>query len=246
MEAVQADAHRVNAGGTVCGRSCGGGADNVHTGGAVVVLARIHQGNVRKGFHNPTEIVLLAVVVARTAGSRTHLEQHCAVHQQHGGFSVDGVNQLVELINESIAVAVQLGGGRQINIRGQRVGRAVQQLPQAVKGVHHIAGTGAGRCAVDDQVVEIVAGCLDFLLCLERQLIHSPGGVLKNTVDLEGAAHDDGFRGLLHALCLTGGILAVNGTNSSGRGGLELDVSIGQGRTASAGRNGVIKHHSVQ
>ena len=156
------------------------------------------------------------------------------------------MHQLVQLVNEGVGVAPDLGGIGEVNVGGELVGGAGQQLPQAVKGTGHITSASGSGYAVDDEVVEVVAGGLDLFRQLEGQLIHSAGGVLDNTVDLERTAHDDGLGGLLRPLCLIGGILAVDCTNSGGGGGLELDVAVGQGRPAGTGRNGVVEHQPVQ
>nr|DAG01792.1 MAG TPA: hypothetical protein [Siphoviridae sp. ctjsp22] len=246
VEAVQTDTHRVDAGGAVGGSGSGRSANNVHRGSAVVVLAHVHQGDTGKGLHHLAKVVLCTLVVTGTAGAGTGLHQHIAVHHQHGGVTVDGVHQLVQLVNERVGVAIQQSRGGQVDAGGQLRRSAGQQLFQAVKGAGHITSAGSGGSAVDDQVVEVVAGRLDLLLCLERQLVYSAGGVLQHTVNGERTAHDDSLCGLLDALGLVGGVLTVDRTNSGGGGGVQLNVAVGQGGTTSARRDGVIKHQSVQ
>ena len=73
-----------------------------------------------------------------------------------------------------------------MHLAGDLVCGAGKQLLQTVKGAGHIASTGLGCGTIDHQVVEIVGGSLDLLLCLECQLIHSARGVLQHTVHLEG------------------------------------------------------------
>ena len=94
--------------------------------------------------------------------------------------------------------------------------------------------------------MEIVGGSLDLLLRLEGQLAGGTGGGLEHPIHLERAAHDDGVGGFLLLLGLTGGVLTVNGTHTGSGGGLELNVTVGQGGAAGAGGDGVVKHHLIQ
>ena len=94
--------------------------------------------------------------------------------------------------------------------------------------------------------MEVVGRRLDLLLCLKCQLVHRAGGILENTVDLEGAAHDDRLRGLFLTLGFASGVLAVDRANRCRGGRLELDVAVSQRGTASAGGNRVIKNEPVQ
>ena len=156
------------------------------------------------------------------------------------------MNELVKLVDESIGVAIQLSAVGQVNVGGELVGGTGKSLFQTVKCVRNITSAGRSRGTVDNEIVEIVAGRLDLLLRLESQLVNSAGGVLQYAVNLKRTAHDYRLSGLFYALSFTGGIFGVNSTNSSGGGCLQLDIAIGQSRTASAGGDGVIKHQSVQ
>ena len=246
MEAVQGDAYCVNAGGTGSGRARRRSADNVNRRRAVVILAHIHKRNTGKGFHSLSEVVLCVLVIASTASGGTNLKQHIAVHHQHRDIAIHSVNKLVKLIDKSIAVAVQLSAVGQVNVGGELVCGTGKSLFQTVKCVSNITSAGRSRGTVDNEIVEIVAGRLDLLLRLESQLVNSAGGVLQYAVNLKRTAHDYRLSGLFYALSFTGGIFGVNSTNSSGGGCLQLDIAIGQSRTASAGGDGVIKHQSVQ
>ena len=64
--------------------------------------------------------------------------------------------------------------------------------------------------------MEVVAGRLDLLLCLESKLVNCAGSVLNDTVNLERAAHDHGFSRFLFSLCFAGSVLGVDCTNGSG------------------------------
>ena len=246
MEAVKPDAYCVNAGGTGSGRARRRSSDNVNRRRAVVILAHIHKRNTGKGFHSLSEVVLCVLVIASTASGGTNLKQHIAVHQQHRDIAIHSVNKLVKLIDKSIAVAVQLSAVGQVNVGGELVGGTGKSLFQTVKCVNNITSAGRRRGTVDNEIVEIVAGRLDLLLRLESQLVNSSGGVLQYAVNLKGTAHDNRLSGLFYALSFTCGIFGVNSTNSSGGGCLQLDIAIGQSGTASARRDGVIKHQSVQ
>ena len=246
MKAVQPDADRIDAGRAIGG--CGGGRrpDDVHGRSAVVVLAAVHQGDAGERFDDAAEIVLRALVVPGAASRSANLEQHGAVHQQHGGVAIDGVDELVQLVDKRVGVAVHLRGGRQVDAGGQLAGCAVQQLAQTVEGAGHIAGRAGCRSAVNHEVVEIVAGCLDLLLRLEGQLVHGAGGVLKHAVNLEGTAHDDGLRGLFYALRLTRGVFGVDRAHRSGGRRFQLDIPVGQGRTARTRGDCVVKDELVE
>ena len=246
METVQGDIHSVDAGSTGGGGAGGGGVDDIHRLGAVVVHTGVHDGDIAEVLHSPAEVVLLAVVIPRTAGSRPDFQQHGGVHQQQRSAAVHHVGQLIQLVNKSIGVAVQLGGIGQVNVRSELIGGTRQSLSQAVEGVRDIPGAGRGGGAIDHQIVEIVACCLDLLLRLECQLINGSGGALNHTVNLEGTAHDNGLGGLFLPLRLACGVFAVDSTDSRSRGGFQLNVTVGQSRTAGTGGNGVIKHQSVQ
>ena len=246
MESIERKGHSIDAGRACCGRGRRRRTDNVNGCGAVVILAEIDKRNAAEHFDHAAKIILRALIVACSTCCRADFEQHVAVHHQHGDIAVDGVNKRVKLVNKGVAVAVQLRGIRQVNVGGKLIAGAVQQLPEAVKRTGHKTGSaGCGR-AIDDEVVEIVRRRLDFLLCLERHFVNSTRGVLKNTVDLERTAHDHGLRGLFLALRFTCGVLGVDGTDGGSGRGLELNVTIGQRRTAGARRNGIVKRHSVE
>nr|DAM43139.1 MAG TPA: hypothetical protein [Caudoviricetes sp.] len=246
VETVQADAYCIDAGGT-CSRCAGSrGADNIDRCGTVVILAHVKQGDAGESLYGLAKIVLYPLIVAGTARRSANLEKHVAVHHQHRDVAVHRVNQLIKLVNKSIAVAVQLGGIGEIDIGIELVGRSIQQLAQAIECVGDIP-CARSRChAVDYGIMECIAGCLDFFRSLECELIHRTGSVLQNTVNRERTAHDDSLRSLLDALGLICGIFTVDGAHSGGGGCFELDVAICQSRAAGSGRNGVIKHQFIQ
>nr|DAI10844.1 MAG TPA: hypothetical protein [Caudoviricetes sp.] len=246
VEAVQTQHNGIDGGRTFGGRSRRAGGDHVHGSASVVVLAAVHQGDAVVGLHHAAKIVPVLGVVTGPAGAGAHLGHHFVVHQQHGRSAVHGADKRIQLVQKRLIVAVHGGAGGQVNGAGKLVGSAIQQLLQAVEGAGHIAGTRRSGSSVDDEVVEIVAGGLDLLLGLERQFIHSAGGVLQHAVDLEGTAHDNGLGGLFLALRLASGVFAVDGTHGGGAGGLELDIAVGQGAAARAGGNGVVKGQTIQ
>nr|DAS64228.1 MAG TPA: hypothetical protein [Caudoviricetes sp.] len=246
VETVQTQHNGIDGGRTFGGRGRGGGGDHVHGGAAVVVLAAVHQGDAVVGLHHAAKIVPVLGVVTGPAGAGAHLGHHFVVHQQHGRSAVHGADKRIQLVQKRLIVAVHGGAGGQVNGAGKLVGSAIQQLFQAVKGAGHIAGAGRGRSTVDDQIVEVVAGGLDFLLGLERQLVHRAAGVLQHAVNLKAAAHDNGLSGLFLALRFSRGVFAVDGTHGGGAGGLELDIAVGQGAAARARGNGVVKGQAVQ
>ena len=246
METVQAEAHRIDVAGAEragAGRSV---SDNVHSLAAVVILAGVQQRDAVVSLNIPPEVVLGAVVVPGTAGSAAQLGEHLGVHQQHGGRAVQNGQERVQLVQECVVVAGQLGRRGDAHLAGDLVGGAGKQLFETVKRVGHIAGAAGCGNAVDNKVVEVVGRRLDLLFGLKCQLVYRAGGVLEDTVDLKAAAHDDGVGGFLLALGLAGSVLFVDGTHSSGAGGLELHISVCQGAAAGAGGNRIVKGHPVQ
>nr|DAF74055.1 MAG TPA: hypothetical protein [Caudoviricetes sp.] len=246
VETVQANADSVNAGSTGGAGGGSGSTNNIHRSGAIVILTHVQQRDTGEGLHELAEVVLGPLVITGAAGGSTNFQQHVAIHHQHSHIAIHGMNQLIQLVNKSVAVAVQIGSAGQIDVGSKLVGASVQQLTQAIKGVDYVTGTRGCGNTVNNGIVESISSRLDLLSGLESQLIHSTAGVLEHTIHREGTAHDDGLSGLLDTLGLVSGVLAVDRTDSSSGGGLKLDVTICQGRTSSAGGDGVIKHQSVQ
>ena len=228
MESIESQHNGIDVRGACSAGSCRSIRNHIHRGGAVIVFACIHKRNPVVGLHIPAEIVLAPVIVAGPAGAAAHTAQHLGVHQQHRRSAVERHQEAVQFVQEGIAVGIHLRGTGQAHGAGDLIGGTGQQLLQAIKGVGHIARAACGRGAIDDEIMEIVAGRFDFLLSLKCQFIHCAGGVLQNAVHLEGAAHDDGVGGLFLPLSLIGRVFTVNRTHRSCTGGLKLNITVGQ------------------
>ncbi len=180
MEAVHAQAHRVQAGQPA--RVNAG-----HGIGAAGFGAQVDDRDVAVHLNLLAKVVLRGHVHARAAGHGADLSDQLQVAQDGGGLSVQTHQELVQDVQEGFVVGVEVGAGVQHDVRGRdKLGRrAGQGLLQAVKGVDvH------GAVAVDDGVVEQRLRGLDLLLHLQGDFGDDAAHARDDAVDVEAAAED--------------------------------------------------------